>query len=97
MKYAGDVFNALVNKAGWDADVAAAFLDSIPDDKSVEEVVRCKDCIHAVDIQSKYVKELFIEGTKACECGRGDLSFGESIIWSDGFCDSGERRKGNDM
>lgn len=56
------------------------------------EVVRCKDCIHAVEIEKDYIRNLFIEGTKQCELGRGDQCIGYSIIIDDGFCDSGERR-----
>ena len=35
-KYAGDVFDALVQKCGWDEDTAAAFLDRIPDAPTID-------------------------------------------------------------
>lgn len=57
------------------------------------EVVRCKDCVHAVEIEKDYVRKHFVDGTKQCELGRADTVFGYSIISNDGFCDSGERRK----
>ena len=60
------------------------------------EVVKCRDCIHAVEIEKDYIGALFIDGTKQCELGRGDPFFGYSIITNDGFCDSGERKEGAD-
>lgn len=56
------------------------------------EVVRCKDCIHAVEIEKDYIRNLFIDGTKQCEEGRGDMCYGVSIVSDGGFCSSGERR-----
>lgn len=67
--------------------------ESIIHDREVE-VVRCKDCIHAVEIEKDYVCKLFVDGTKQCELGRADKVFGYSIISNDGFCDSGERKDG---
>ena len=55
-------------------------------------VVRCKDCVHAVEIEKDYARKLFVDGTKQCELGRSDKVFGYSIISNDGFCDSGERK-----
>ena len=69
-------------------------IDSIPA-ADVVEVVRCKDCVHAVEIEKDYIRKLFIDGTKQCELGRGDQCFGYSIISNDGFCDSGERKDGD--
>lgn len=63
----------------------APAVDAVP-------VVRCKDCKHAVEIEKNYIKKLFIDGTKECDIGRGDLYYGASIVSDDGFCDSGERR-----
>ena len=60
------------------------------------EVVRCRDCIYAVEIEKDYIRKLFIDGTKQCELGRADTVFGYSIISNDGFCDSGERKEGAD-
>lgn len=60
------------------------------------EVVRCKNCVHAVDIEKDYIRKLLIDGTKQCELGRGDLCYGASIVSHDGFCDSGERKEGAD-
>ena len=59
------------------------------------EVVRCRDCVHAVEIEKDYIRNLFIDGTKQCELGRGDPCFGYPIISNDGFCDSGKRRADN--
>ena len=61
------------------------------------EVVRCRDCIHAVEIEKDYISNLFIDGTKQCELGRADTLFGYSIITNDGFCDSGERKDGDSV
>ena len=66
------------------------------EDVDVVKVVRCKDCVHAVDIEKDYIRKLFIDGTKQCELGRGDLCYGASIVSHDGFCDSGERKDGAD-
>lgn len=66
----------------------APTVDAVP-------VVRCKDCVHAVEIEKDYIRKLFIDGTKQCELGRGDQCFGYSIISNDGFCDSGERKDGD--
>ena len=33
IKFAGDIFNSLVNDAGWDIDTAASFLNKIPDEE----------------------------------------------------------------
>lgn len=63
----------------------APAVDAVP-------VVRCKDCVHAVEIEKDYIRKMFIDGTKQCELGRGDQCFGYSIISNDGFCDSGERK-----
>lgn len=65
--------------------------ESIIHDSEVE-VVRCRDCIHAVEIEKDYVRKLFVDGTKQCELGRADTVFGYSIISNNGFCDSGERK-----
>lgn len=59
-------------------------------------VVRCRACVHAVEIEKDYVRKLFVDGTKQCELGRADTVFGYSIISNDGFCDSGERKDGAD-
>lgn len=66
--------------------------ESIIHDSEVE-VVRCKDCVHAVEIEKDYVRKLFVDGTKQCELDRGDAVFGYSIVSRDGFCDSGERKE----
>ena len=66
----------------------APTVDAVP-------VVRCRDCIHAVEIEKDYISALFIDGTKQCELGRADTLFGYSIISNDGFCYRGERRNGD--
>lgn len=58
----------------------------------VVEVVHCRDCVHAVEIEKDYVRKLFIDGTKQCEICRGDMCYGASIISAGGYCDSGKRR-----
>ena len=89
--------NALIKEAN--ADGAYGYVDAkqIADAPTVDAVpvVRCRDCIHAVEIEKDYIGALFIDGTKQCELGRGDPFFGYSIITNDGFCDSGERRGGD--
>lgn len=58
------------------------------------EVVRCKDCKYAVEIEKPYVKDLFVPGAKKCSACRGDSSYGfsESIVNPDDFCNEGERK-----
>lgn len=89
--------NALIKEAN--ADGAYGYVDAkqIADAPTVDavEVVRCRDCIHAVEIEKDYISALFIDGTKQCELGRADTLFGYSIISNDGFCDSGERKDGD--
>lgn len=77
VRYQGKKFREMVENA--------PTVDAVP-------VVRCRDCKHAVEIEKDYIRKLFIDGTKECDCGRGDLYYGASIISPDGFCDSGERR-----
>ena len=69
----------------------------IEDAPTVEavEIVRCRECKHAVEIEKDYISALFIDGTKQCELGRADTLFGYSITTNDGFCDSGERKDGD--
>ena len=59
------------------------------------EVVRCRACVHAVEIETDFVRKLFVDGTNKCDLGRGDQCFGYSIVRNDGFCDSGERKDGD--
>ena len=74
------------------------FVHFLKKQKTVDAVpvVRCRDCIHAVEIEKDYIRKLFIDGTKQCELGRADTLFGYSIITNDGFCDSGERKDGDE-
>lgn len=76
-------------------DCAIAEIERLPA-CDVMKVVRCKDCIHAVEIEKDYIRKLFIDGTKQCEICRGDMCYGASIISADGYCDSSERRNDND-
>lgn len=89
--------NALIKEAN--AEGAYGYVDAkqIADAPTIDavEVVRCRDCIHAVEIEKDYISALFIDGTKQCELGRADTLFGYSIISNDGFCDSGERKDGD--
>ena len=60
-----------------------------------EVVVRSRDCIHAVEIENGNKRNMFVEGTKQCELGRGKKCFGYPIVINDGFCDQGERKYGD--
>jgi hypothetical protein len=60
-----------------------------------EVVVRCKDCIHAVDITNYRMAKRFGDHAKQCMRCRGDSGFGYpdlSVVYPDGFCDEGEKR-----
>lgn len=69
-------------------------IKAVKDAKAVDavEVVRCKDCIYAVEIEDKYIHTRFNDGKKQCELGRSFTVLGYSIVSNDGFCDSGERK-----
>lgn len=63
-------------------------IDAVP-------VVRCRDCVHAVDITNLTVANRCGMGQKNCMRQRGDDGFGfagVSVVYPDGFCDEGERR-----
>ena len=63
-------------------------IDAVP-------VVRCKDCIHAVDITNYRMAKRFGDHAKQCMRCRGDSGFGYldlSVVYPDGFCDEGEMR-----
>lgn len=63
-------------------------IDAVP-------VVRCKDCIHAVDITNRRYVARFGDHAKNCTRCRGDSGFGYydlSVVYPDGFCDEGEKR-----
>ena len=77
VKNAGDVFNALTERAGWDIETAAAFLDSISDADAVE-VVRCKDC--------KYWFKNNGHDKNGCPILDSHIWMGDN-----GFCSCGER------
>ena len=89
--------NALIEEAN--AEGAYGYVDvfQIANAPTVDtvEVVRCRECKHAVEIEKDYISALFIDGTKQCELGRADTLFGYSITTNDGFCDSGERKDGD--
>lgn len=59
------------------------------------EVVRCKDCKYAAEIEKPYVKDFFVSGVKKCTACRGDSGYGfsESIVSPDDFCNEGERKE----
>ena len=68
--------------------MAAPTIDAVP-------VVRCKDCIHAVDITNWRYAKRFGDHAKQCMRCRGDSGFGYydlSVVYPDGFCDEGEKR-----
>ena len=93
MKFLNTLEEVLLER-GFPLDIVQKALETVQTIDAVE-VVRCKDCVHAVEIEKDYIRNLFIDGTKQCELGRGDPCFGYPIISNDGFCDSGERRTGN--
>lgn len=74
-----------------------ALYEEVEQAKTVDavEVVRCKDCKYAVEIEKPYVKDLFVSGVKKCSACRGDSSYGfsESIVSPDYFCNEGERKE----
>lgn len=74
-KYAGDIYKVLLDTE-WDAETAAAFLNSIPD-ADVEEVVRCKKCKHTDT-----------DGCGAIYCEKWD----RWEMPEDFFCGYGERK-----
>lgn len=59
------------------------------------EVVRCKDCKYAAEIENPYIKDFCVPGVKWCKACRGDTSqgFSESIVLPDDFCNEGERKE----
>lgn len=66
----------------------APTIDAVP-------VIRCKDCIHAVDITNYRMAKRFGDHAKQCMRCRGDSGFGYldlSVVYPDGFCDEGEKR-----
>ena len=89
-----DTLEEVLLERGFPLDIVQKALETAQTVDAVE-VVRCRDCIHAVEIEKDYIRKLFIDGTKQCELGRADMCFGYSIISNDGFCDSGERKDGD--
>ncbi len=76
---------------------AGLVLDKIDDAPTIDAVpvVRCKDCIHAVDITNWRYAARFGDHAKQCMRCRGDSGFGYydlSVVYPDGFCDEGEKR-----
>lgn len=75
-------------------DFAVDHLEEAPTIDAVP-VVRCKDCIHAVDITNYRMAKRFGDHAKQCMRCRGDSGFGYldlSVVYPDGFCDEGEMR-----
>lgn len=91
MKYL-DMLQEVLLERGFPLNIVQSVLETVQAVDAVE-VVRCRACVHAVEIEKDYVRKLFVDGTKQCELGRADTVFGYSIISNDGFCDSGERRE----
>lgn len=90
MKYL-DMLQEVLLERGFPLNIVQSVLETVQTIDAVE-VVRCRDCIHSVEIEKDYIRKLFVDGTKQCELGRADTVFGYSIISNDGFCDSGERK-----
>lgn len=59
------------------------------------EVVRCGECVHAKPIPDAKAK-YFADWVKCCEILRGDETYGVSVVWDEGYCDEGKRRKEQD-
>ena len=91
MKYL-DMLQEVLLERGFPLNIVQSVLETVQAVDAVE-VVRCRACVHAVEIEKDYVRKLFVDGTKQCELGRADTVFGYSIISNDGFCDSGERKE----
>lgn len=91
MKYL-DMLQEVLLERGFPLNIVQSVLETVHTIDAVE-VVRCRACVHAVEIEKDYVRKLFVDGTKQCELGRADTVFGYSIISNDGFCDSGERKE----
>ena len=87
-----DTLQEVLLERGFPLNIVQSVLETVQTSDALE-VVRCKDCVHAVEIENAYIRKLFIDGTKQCELGRADTVFGYSIISNDGFCDSGERKE----
>lgn len=92
----GEVVSSWHDKRTWKEFVEIVLLneDFSPtiDD---QPVIRCKDCVHAVDITNLTVANRCGMGQKNCMRQRGDDGFGfagVSVVYPDGFCDEGERR-----
>ena len=58
------------------------------------EVVRCKDCRWAEDIESSLLRDVFVSGAKNCIIKRGDDAYGLgcSVVSPNDFCSDGERK-----
>lgn len=87
-----DTLQEVLLERGFPLNIVQSVLETVQAVDAVE-VVRCRACVHAVEIEKDYVRKLFVDGTKQCELGRADTVFGYSIISNDGFCDSGERKE----
>lgn len=83
-----DTLEEVLLERGFPLDIVQKVLETAQTIDAVE-VVRCRDCVHAVEIEKDYIRNLFIDGTKQCELGRGDPCFGYPIISNDGFCPGG--------
>ena len=84
-----EIFNSGIEAANF-AVHDAPTIDAVP-------VVRCKDCIHAVDITNYRMAKRFGDHAKQCMRYRGDSGFGYfdlSVVYPDGFCDEGARMDG---
>ena len=91
---------AIINDRSYDTaypsehDELVSEINKIPA-LDVVPVVRCKDCIHAVDITNWRYAKRFGDNANQCMRCRGDSGFGYydlSVVYPDGFCDEGEKR-----
>lgn len=78
-------------------DIFGAVEDALQDTPTIDAVpvVRCKDCVHAVDITNYRMAKRFGDHAKQCMRCRGDSGFGYldlSVVYPDGFCDEGEKQ-----
>lgn len=81
VKYAGDVFKELTERAGFPVDLAVNFLNNIPDADAVP-VVRCKYC---------RASELCPTNNYHLWCNVWD-----TVVRTDGYCNHAEKMDAKD-
>lgn len=56
----------------------------------VVRVVRCKDCMFAMDLPD-WQKPLYVDGCKVCGIGRGLQRCGMCVVLPNDFCNDGKK------